>query len=255
VGWGDEVMVSGMARVVQQRDPRKVRVMYDADTRWHEAWENNPRIARPDEKGNFQKVQARSGFRRPYIEAKTRERWTWRRWGPPAGELYFSEAERAFGEQHAGLVILEPNLKAGASPNKDWGWERWQALADGLARNGLPAAQLGPGGTRVLAGVRHVVTPGMRVAAAVVAQARLAVLPEGGLHHVAAAVGTPALVIFGGFISPEVTGYATQESFFFDAPRMPLGCGWRIKCDHCAEAMASITPGAVLEKLFKKIGG
>lgn len=33
---------------------------------------------------------------------------------------------------------------------------------------------------------------------------------EGGIHHIAAAVGTPAVVICGGFIRPEWTGYDGQ---------------------------------------------
>jgi len=36
------------------------------------------------------------------------------------------------------------------------------------------------------------------------------VCTEGGVHHLAAAVGTPAVVLFGGFISPEWTGYQYQ---------------------------------------------
>jgi hypothetical protein len=35
---------------------------------------------------------------------------------------------------------------------------------------------------------------------------------EGGMHHAAAAVGVPAVVLFGGFIPPEIMGYKGQIS-------------------------------------------
>lgn len=38
----------------------------------------------------------------------------------------------------------------------------------------------------------------------------LIICVEGGIHHLAAAVGAPAIVIYGGFISPEWTGYSFQ---------------------------------------------
>jgi hypothetical protein len=40
-----------------------------------------------------------------------------------------------------------------------------------------------------------------------IASLRLVVCSEGGVQHIAAAVGTPAVVIFGGFLNPEVNGY------------------------------------------------
>lgn len=249
MGWGDEVMVTGQVREMQRTDPRKVRIVYER-VRWHEAWDNNPRIAVPDERGDFQNLHPRTDWRRPYIENKTPEQWTWKAWGPPVGELYFSSSEAAFGKLNAGHVLLEPNIKAGASVNKDWGWQRWKDLAELLQRQGLPVAQMGAPGARALPGVRFIPTRNMRLAAAVVATSRAAVLPEGGLHHVAAAVGTPAVVLFGGFIAPSVTGYATQRNLFTGGHRHPLGCGMRILCSHCAQAIADITPQRAADELL-----
>jgi hypothetical protein len=134
MGWGDELMVTGHARVMQQSDPRKVRVVYEKG-RFHEAWLNNPRIAQKGEQGDFQELVARVDYLRPYMEKKGAHQWTWKRYRPPAGELYFSAEEQAFGAQYPGRVILEPNIKPGASPNKDWGWIRWNKLAFLLQRS------------------------------------------------------------------------------------------------------------------------
>lgn len=248
MGWGDELMVTGRVREAQARDARRVRIVYEKP-RWHEAWERNPRIAMPHERGDFQELQARVNWLRPYIAAKTDERWAWQRHQPPRGELYFSEQELAFGALHAGRIVIEPCLKPGASPNKDWGWERWLELAVLMRARGLDPTQLGPASSRRLPGAEFVETNSMRKAAAVLHFARAAVLPEGGLHHVAAAVGCRAVVLFGGFISPEVTGYAEQASLFHKTAQHPIGCGWRRSCRHCAEAMAQFPPGRVLGQL------
>jgi ADP-heptose:LPS heptosyltransferase len=248
MGWGDELMVTGEARVMQERDPRKVRVCYNRPY-WHEAYANNPRIAGLNEKGNFQKIWPRQNNFRPYATGKTPTNWTWREYRPPRGELYFSDEERDFGLRHAGRIILEPHIKQGASPNKQWGWVSWNKLGWLLMQRGLRVTQLGLAGTALLDGADFILTPSMRHAAAVMANARAAVLPEGGLHHVAAAVGTPAVVIFGGFISPASTGYTDQANIYRPSAEHPLGCGMRVACEHCAQAMKSITPAEVFDAL------
>ena len=250
MGWGDELMVTGQARERQARDPRRVRVVYERP-RWHPAWDHNPRIARLDETGDFQELVARDGYLRPYIARKEGDRWTWRAWGPPRGELYFTPDELDFGAQHAGHIIVEPNLKNGAPVAKQWGWVRWNKLAWLMNKRGIRLAQLGDPTAPRLDRVEVIRTPTMRHAAAVLARAAAAVLPEGGLHHVAAAVGTPAVVIFGGYIAPAVTGYADQVNLFPPDARWPLGCGSRHRCEHCAAAMVSIAPEAVAKELEK----
>lgn len=246
MGIGDEVMVTGHVRRMQMTDPRKVRLVYERPNHWSEVFNGNPRIAARGEAGDFQLYQPRVNGLRPYIAAKTDRQWTWRDDAKPeVGELYFSHSEKAYASQYSGDVILEPNCKPKASPNKDWGWERWQKLAHMLIAMGIKPRQLGPKGTKTLNGVKLIETPTFRDAAVVLSRSRVAILPEGGLHHAAAAVGCKSVVIFGGYISPQQTGYDTQVNLFTgDKP-----CGWRLPCKHCAEAMQQITPALVLEKV------
>lgn len=249
MGFGDELIVSGQARVLQQTDPRKVRVVFERP-KWNLVWNGNPRIARPSETGDFQTLVARANHLRPYMASKTSQRWTWKEFRPPPGEIYFTEQEQTFGRSHSGRVILEPTIKQGASPNKNWGWVRWNKLAWILGKRGVRVTQLGPLGTPLLEGAEHVVTNDFRSAAAVLANARAAVLHEGGLHHAAAAFGIPAVVIFGGFISPAVTGYESQESIFTGEG---LGCGMRVRCDCCKTAMSKIAPESVAEQFIRMV--
>lgn len=249
MGLGDEIMVTGRARVMQQTDPRKCRVTYQGKAnRWSPVWDGNPRIAKLNEAGDFQELQARGADNmRPYHTAKTPERWSYNlNFRPEVGEIYFTDAERTFGARHAGLIILEPHIKPGASPNKNYGWTRWNKVAWLLGRAGFRVTQLGNDSTQLLEGAELVVTKTFRLACAVMARARAAVLPDGGLHHAAAAVGVPAVVIMGGFTPVELTGYAIHRNL-----GVSLGdsCGSRLPCKHCAAEMSKITPEQVCSEL------
>lgn len=243
-------MVSGRARVQQETDPRKCIVTYEGKPKWSPIWENNPRIARPYDKGDFQKLVARgANNQRPYHLAKTPEKWVYNlNFRPDVGELYFSRDELEFGKRHRGLIILEPHIKSGASPNKQWGWDRWQKLTDQILAEGLHVSQIGPHGTRLLRGARLIQTADFRHGCAVLQYARAAVLPEGGLHHAAAAVGLPAVVIFGGFTPIELTGYDLHRNH---GASLNQACGMRIPCKHCAVWMAGISPNFIFDDLME----
>lgn len=244
MGWGDEIMVTGIARRLQERDPLPVRVLDKRGrSRWSDIWSGNPRMAPRAFKGRIQVLTNGPG-RRPYVERETATRWIWRDWICPVGEIHLSEREKAFASRFAGRVLLEPRLKAAASPNKDWGWIRWTELARQLARQGQVVAQFAEPGEAVLPGVEAIRTASFREACAVLAQVRLAVLPEGGLHHAAAALGTPSIVIFGGFISPRQTGYLHQVNLFTGG----TPCGMRKRCSHCERAMRRIAIEDVVAK-------
>jgi ADP-heptose:LPS heptosyltransferase len=242
-------MTAGIARVMQLKDPRKVRVTHNGQVRWNEVWDHNPRIARPEERGDFQMLQARNASnQRPYHTNKTAERWTYNlNFRADRGEIYFSKQEQEFGARHKGLVLIEPNIKPKASPNKQWGWARWQKLADLMRESGIvPTQFMGAPGAKQLQRVEVVQSPGFRSACAVIANAKACVLPEGGLHHAAAAVNVPAVVIFGGFTPVELTGY---EGHINLGASLGEACGMRTPCKHCEETMSKITPERVMEEL------
>jgi hypothetical protein len=264
MGWGDEIMLTAEARRLQAKDPRRVAVRNrNGLARWHPIWEGNPRLVRP---GEFQgripaptdEIQLLDNFpgRRPYLDySKFHNRdhsqpLVFRReFRVEPGEIYLTPAERELGELARGRIVIEPNIKPGASPNKDWGFERWEALKRELW--GEKLLQIGQPGVRTLEGVRFVATTDVRQAAGVLSGAALLISPEGGLHHAAAALGVPAVVIFGGFISPATTGYDGHTNLYAGGDP----CGMRIPCSHCRRAMAAIRPlevAAVARALLEK---
>lgn len=249
MGWGDEIMVTAQARRLQERLPGHKIAVVDRweQRRWHPIWEHNPRILKPSEPCSPRVLARLANYpgHRPYLDyarfnnSDKAQRYVYTGFRVEPGEIYLTPEERALGERLRGRVILEPHVKARASPNKGWGWARWERLAAEL--RDLDLAQLGPRDTPTLPGVDLVETADVRKAAGALSGAALLIAPEGGLHHAAAALGVRAVVIFGGFISPATTGYDLHVNLFTGGE----ACGMRLPCAHCDAAMARITPEEV----------
>jgi ADP-heptose:LPS heptosyltransferase len=170
--------------------------------------------------------------------------WRWNEdFRATPGEMFFTpqEIERAAFEMPAGAVLIEPHVKA-LAPNKRWPWERYKAVAKQLARDGHQVVQFNYG-QRIVPGATAISSPDFRTSLAMLARCSLYIGPEGGLHHGAAAVGTPAVVIFGGYIHPMTTGYATHVNLF----GADEACGNTQECWHCRQAMDAIEAEQVLD--------
>ena len=258
MGFGDELMAAGHAQGVYDADPFRRVAICDrvGDVRWHPVWEHNPILARPEEVAAGESVhRIRNGVGcRPYIRSLTVESglrctdWRARDHRPV---LHLTEDERQHGVAALAratrgtrrpVVIVEPSIKAQSSQNKQWGLDRYAAVVE--ACRDIRFVQMLHEGIEPIQGVRTVWTASFREACAVLAAADGYLGPEGGLHHAAAALRVPAVVIFGGFISPETTGYPDHVNLADTEPGSPCG-RWK-PCPHCREAMDRITVDAVL---------
>lgn len=249
MGIGDNIMASGAAREARKNDPRKVRIMLGQRFIYDDIWRWNPNIQQPGEACDVQILYGRDPITnmRPYHKRKSEERWTYNLdFRPILGDIYLTQGEENFAAQHHPDVIIEPHIKSGASPNKQWGNHHWQEFVLLAKREGIRLSHMGPIGTRPLQYVELITTPTFRCAVAVMKNAKAVVLHEGGLHHAAAAINKPGVVIFGGFTPIELTGYACHHNL-----GVSLGdaCGMRHPCKHCEAEMAKITPDEVLHKL------
>ena len=166
-------------------------------------------------------------------------------------ELFLSDGERTKAQEVARkigpFIAIEPHANDEFTVNKEWGFERWQAVADVLTPE-CTFVQISTAGKRVLRGVQdwcgHL---NFREAAALIGESRLFLGPEGGLMHAANAVGTRALIIFGGFISPDLTGYCENVNLYSAIDCAP--CGLRRRCPYHLECMAKITPERVIAEV------
>ena len=236
MGIGDSVLATAEARYYNEKHGLPV-VFADKKTKkiyWDEVFENNPRILKEPKQGQKVIVVENIPKRRPYITFGTTERYYYNlEFKAEPGELFLSDEERSSGIPDA--VIIEPNTKDyGLSLNKAWPWDRWQEL---VKRLDLPWVQLGPEESRTLDGVKRVVTKTFREALGHIEKASLVVTTDGGLHHAAAALKVPAVVLWGGLAPHTVLGY----DFHTNICKTDRVCGSFHACAHCFDAMNAIT--------------
>ena len=76
---------------------------------------------------------------------------------------------------------------------------------------------------------------------------------EGGLHHVAGALKKNAIVIFGHWISPILTGYSFHNNISSSSTK--YGCGSFIPCKRCIEFLNNLSSSyikTIFEEKFLK---
>jgi len=204
-----------------------------------EVFANNPRMAKPDEDCVW---VANYGGHRPYIKGSTPDKHFIFNddFRPVPGEIFFSDKERQWQEDHAPkapYIVVEPNVKNRFAHGVNKSWHYW----DALSRLNLPFLQLGDGSGKLFAQYR---TNTFREAMLILDRAVLFVGTDGGLHHAAAALQIPAVVIWTGFSSPKHLGYDTHTNIHDGGD--PCGYYGGV-CPHCAKISRSIHPTKVIE--------
>ena len=257
MGLGDQLMATGLAKGAAARGKRIAfgdghRIIWDKNSL--EIFRKNKNIAIPgsERDNDIEWCNFYRGHR--IYNRQEGGRWVWNYdFKPIPGELFFSPDEANFASKlRPDFILIEPNVPwwKSVAVNKDWGLKKYQAVADELKRKGQRVAQLSFGKQR-LQGVEVIYAGDFRTAVAALAKAKFAVLPEGGLHHGAAAVGIPAVVLFGGFIPPSVTGY----DFHINLTGGAEACGSIHQCQHCRAALDAISVDEVLAACKKLIKG
>lgn len=240
MGWGDDLMTTGIVRRAFERHGKPVCVG-DGKIRWSEVFDGNPKIATKPEKGSLW-VRSFEG-RRPYIDyaKSTHEHYAWNRdFKAEPGEISLTIEEVSPYLGFEGYVYIEPNCKGDITPNKDWGFDKWQQVV-----KALPETRFVQGHGKRLTGVEQVETPGFRHACGLLSVCAVFVGTDGGLHHAAAALGKPAVVVWGGYAPPASLGYASHTNLCA-AKRW---CGSRKPCEHCKAALDAITVEQVIEAI------
>lgn len=256
MGIGDEIMTSGRARQLYETTGRKVVVVdEDGVPRRHRMWHGLDFIANcSDENTVF--LQANSAVR-PYILSRENGRDVYNLdHRPVPGSIVFTghemAAARGFKKKHGAYVILEPNVKGvHSADNKDWGWEKWKGLAVALTDSGIRLVQFVYGDRPLLPHVKIGHANDFRSVAAHLPLSDCVVTSEGGLHHAAAALGTDAVVIWGGRTSPKFLGYPTQSNVFHDDSQSP--CGSIESCPHCRDCMDRTTVDEVYNAVMERL--
>lgn len=241
MGWGDELMAAGQAaRVSRETGGRRVAILdRHGQARVHEIWEGLDFIS-PVKGPGIETVRNGAGCR-PYIEYPfTSAGHGYTAWRARDNRPVISPRLAARAPADAPFVLIEPTIKALANVNKQW--HGWQAVVDAMP--GVAFVQCRPPGApgAPLRGVQVVQTSAFLDAVRVLGRAALYLGAEGGMHHAAAALNVPAVVIFGGSPSVQATGYPDHTNLGGRTP-----CGRWQPCAHCAEIMNAITPESVVQ--------
>jgi len=258
MGLGDEIMAMGEAEALYEVTGRPVAICDKNNRpRWHKAWRNNPAVSRELRSGIDSIIncpgqrsyikQWKHSPRRTEFNLDHRAR---------AGKIYLTVEEectvRALVPEGE-FVIIEPATRVSvkSSRNKDWGMERW---AEVIRDFPVPVYQFDIGDeTPLLESVGIIYSNDFRISVGIIKFAVLVLTIDGGMHHFAASMGTDAVVVFGGFCDPKITGYNSHANFYSDIDGSP--CGRYDPCSHCKEAMALITPEQVRAEALKRLEG
>lgn len=245
-------MAAGQAQAWHRRmaEPGKVRIVDHAgETRWDDLWAGLPFIAAPGEPHAAEIVNG-PGVR-PYIER-------WASWNGHPQTIYSSwraaenrpcvalaaehvERGRRLRERYGRFAVLGVRIGETASPNKEWPQSKFSELARLLAPDVTPVV-LSPYASSGVTGTVTVTTATFREALGVLAAAALYVGVE-GMHHGAAALGVPAVVLMGHFANVDAVGYPDHANLAAAGG----GCGRWGRCPECAGWMASLDPVTVAE--------
>lgn len=259
MGIGDQLIATGLARGAAARRKKIAfgdgkRILWDANSA--AIFAGNPNIAPPHGTSintdyELEWIPFYKGNR--LYNRHMPGRWEWNHeFRCIPGEVFLTDKERALAKL-AGkkpYIVMEPNPSA-KSPvaNKQWPFDRYEAVARVLQAEGFEVVQLHYPGARSLKAARGIPCPTFRHGLAVLEGARLYVGGEGGMHHGAAAVGVGGVVLFGGFIPNGVTGYAIHDNLTGGAE----ACGSLAPCAHCKAAMEAITVAEVLEHAMARL--
>ena len=239
MGLGDWLMASGDAKEANERTGKKVklgdgvRMFLDS-----QIFANNPRMASSSDT-DVVWVKNYQGHR-PYLKGTKDGRLLFNDdYKPRVGEVYFSQLEKKnIDKIDKDYIVVEPNVKRVYAHTVNKAWHGWEELF----KHDLPWLQLGD--VSVKRYTKWKETNTFREALQVLSKAKLFVGTDGGLHHAAAALGIPSVVIWTGFTSPRHLGYDTHRNIHDGSE--PCGT-YDSVCQHCLLKSKAITVEQVLD--------
>ena len=273
MGFGDEIMATGFARLIKLENEDSQVVIGDEKRQIgtiSKVFLGNPYISHPQKLIKEKKViwVNHSKFFRPYINYKetTEKKYAWNsNHRAIPGNLFFSKDEKEkanndlltilkkwnekFQTKHKKIIFFENSFRVSKF---DFQKDRDEAIYK--YNKHLPNEKL----IQIINSLKEYLfvqsvhedsylincenvfhyKSNFREACSLLNISELYFGPEGGFHHAAAALNKKAVVIFGGFIDPLVTGYDFHNNIYVDIDGSP--CGSRVICQHCKDCINKI---------------
>jgi hypothetical protein len=159
--------------------------------------------------------------------------------------LALADDERRLGRLAPRQVAIQSTGASARLPmrNKEWGAERFQAVAREL-RSRYDLVQLGTPADPPIHGAIDERGAPLRRAAAILSQSMVFVGLVGFLMHLARAVECRSVIVYGGREAPWQSGYTGNENLGSAVPCSP--CWLWNRCDYDRRCLAEITPSGVV---------
>jgi len=256
MGFGDVLMAAGLAEHLFMQDPSAGPVAITdlhGSPRWSDLWAGNPAITTTPH--NSRSIRCGAGCL-PYLNyPRPADRLSFSstyRAQDYRGHIHLTADERARGEdvraRYGHYVVIEPFPLDRKNSNRQWPADNWERLVTRLQRSlSYSLVQFDHPHVIRIPGVPAIASPTFRDACGIIASAHLLVCLEGGLAFAAAALMTPAVVLWGGCISAPVLAYPEHVNLVDDDPATP--CGMLYPCDHCMTAWHKISPQRVANEI------
>lgn len=262
MGQGDALIAAGLAEIEYRRDILRGPVTIvspDGRPRWHPLWAGNPAIHASDDP-SLPRVTCGSGCL-PYLLPKQPGRLVfnpaYRAADSARARIYLTSSERALARERVAdlhgqpFILIEPFPTDRLNVNRQWPLQAWKDLVL-LLRSwpGMPPVVQFVHDYATRLDVDHRLwSPTFRDACALMEHASCLVCLEGGLPFAAAALNTPAVVLWGGAVSANVLAYPEHTNLV--GPHNGHGC--KKPCAACADAWQSIDPAAVAAAVWGQL--
>jgi len=265
-GLGDDVLCTALAREMKKRGVGKIVIF----SKYPGLYEENPDVA--------------ATYNLGYPTVGRRRRWGYRtvvpQYGhydpvtdrdvPPAGHfitgmcrmagltgqidlrtyLRLRPDERTKGRLAPRQAVIH-SAGLASMKNKQWTPERYQATADEL-QNEVRWIQLGlPGDPPIRGAIDLRGRTTLRESAAILANSKILLGEAGFLMHLARAVDTRSVIVYGGREDPQVSGYIANENVVGRTACSP--CWQRTRCDFGHECMRMIEPAEVAAAIRRQL--
>ena len=273
MGYGDEIMATGFARLIKLENEDSQVVIGDEKRQIgtiSEVFLGNPYISHPQKLIKEKKIiwVNHSKFFRPYINYKetTEKKYAWNsNHKAIPGNLFFSKDEKEKANNDLITILKKWNEKFQTKPKKiiffensykvsKFTFQKDRDKAFFRCNNHLPNEKL----IQLINSLKEYLfiqsvhedsflincenvfhyKSNFRAACAMINISDLFFGPEGGFPQAAAALNKKAVVIFGGWINPLVIGYDFHDNIYVDIDGSP--CGSRVICQHCKNCIKKI---------------
>lgn len=257
-GLGDNLLLTALLPEIRTRMPDHRIVV---ETPWKELFEHNPHADWVTDKHmkttrRHIKPVYRVGKRgdRPFLEQMLDYIGSGSA-GAPRIYLTEREVQRARDAYPGRYVAVCPAGKTAFSSNRrEWGLANFQELRDMLGQYRF--VQIGLMRDPLLDNVSDARGLSVRESAAILHNAWFFIGLEGGFMHVARAVGTRSVIIFGGYILPEMSGYEENINISSEVDCSPCYNSHvsQAPCE-TMKCMKAIAPGAVHDRILRGLIG